>query len=150
MYNVLPGMYAILLAALLLLGSCGGSTTANSESHYVTDSYHQRAEGYDWVSVTLSNVNESSAQLRVRSRSDKKKATCTYAGTLKREDDGTYTTPIEGGVMVVHVEGETLHIGTKDPENAIRLMWYCSGGGTMEGSYAKITEPLDTSQFAAQ
>jgi len=135
------------LASLLLFSGCTNGQKA-AEGDYVQDSYHQRSEGYDWVAVTISNETEEGAHMQVRSRTDIKKATCSYDADLQRQADGVFTAAIEGpATMVVTIKDGTLNIATKNPENAIRLMWYCSGGGTLEGSYQKLDQPLDTSQI---
>jgi hypothetical protein len=43
----------------------------------VTAEYDQRAEGFDWVGITIKSEQASSITIQVRSRADKKKPTCT-------------------------------------------------------------------------
>ena len=140
----------LLLVALStgLLAPNAALSQTSVEGDYVTESYPERGNGLDWVAVTISSVTETSAHMQVRSRTDKKKATCTYDAELTRRGDGVFTANIEGpATMVVKIEDNVLYISTKNEDNSIRLMYYCSGGGTMEGAYLKLNEPLDTSQF---
>lgn len=82
--------------AILMIGCTPSSKTSDSTKSpkqgpkpellskyygsYADDSYSKRNEGYDWVGVTISALNDSSANIAVRSRTDIKKPTCTYDG----------------------------------------------------------------------
>ena len=90
------------LAVILILGSiiiiaCNQQTknTANKLSFdkylgdYVTDSYENRSEGYDWVAVTLDTLGINQYQVIVRSRSDRKKPTCRYSSEVVPLNDST-------------------------------------------------------------
>ena len=113
-----------LLAALTtgLMAPNMALSQTSAEGDYVTEAYAERANGLDWYAVTISKVTESTAHMQVRSRTDKKKATCTYDAQLTRRGNGVFTAEIEGpAVMVVKIEDELLHISTKNPDNSIRL-----------------------------
>jgi len=110
---------------------------------YVDASYAQRNEGYDWVGVSISETAGDQLLVRVRSRADRKKPTCTWDARIYPESDHLYFTTEEGSKIFFDFTGDTLSISA---ENENVLYFFCSGGATVAGKYVKIDEPLDPEQ----
>ncbi len=115
--------------------------------NYVDDGYSQREEGYDWVSVAVTNAGEDEIYIKVRSRADQKKPTCTFDARAQKVDDNTYSSIIDGKTILYTFEDDVLKIVPENPEFKDVLAFYCSGGGNVAGSYSKIEGKLDTNQI---
>lgn len=158
--NCMKQIFVILFLGLILL-SCGKrkesrekqeestlSSINNFAGDYVSDGYTRRDEGYDWVAFSIRIKSDSVAEINVRSRSDRKKPTCSLDGKAILQDALTLVAELEDGKhMLLEVEGDHLTVlpATKEDENM--LYYYCSGGATLAGTYTKISEPLDESQL---
>jgi hypothetical protein len=114
---------------------------------YVTDSYESRGEGYDWVAVHVSKVSENEISLKIRSRADRKKPTCTFDTNAYRVNDSVYTAFVEGKPMLVTFSTHSVWIAAENSEDESVLSYFCSGGATLAGKYHKIFDPIDTSQI---
>ena len=121
--------------------------TADITGNYVSDSYDKRSEGYDWVAVTISKINENEIFLSVRSRADNKKPTCTFDSKAYKIDDSTYYTSAEGKRVIIRFTSKAVEIAAEKPEDETALYFFCSGGATVAGTYKKIGEPLDSAQI---
>jgi len=115
--------------------------------NYVDDNYAKRDSGYDWVAVMVKPVTDSTFQLSVRSRIDIKKPTCTFDATGTRLHTDTLLTTFEGKGILFVFGDSTLNITTVREEDKGVLNYFCSGGGSLEGTYHKLKEPLDKSQL---
>ncbi|MGL4779810.1 MAG: hypothetical protein ACRCXN_03135 [Bacteroidales bacterium] len=147
-------------AALMLYGivSCNSGTKKALETEpemfdiskvmgsYASPEYAQRGEGYDWVGVILSQVNDSTAKVLVRSRSDIKKPTCTFEGEATILGPDTLVSSYEGNNIILVFRNDSLWIDAQDPQNANFLYYFCSGGASLGGVYTKIDGALDTLQ----
>lgn len=114
---------------------------------FVSDGYEKRGEGFDWVGVVISKWSDSTAFIRVRSRTDKKKATCTYTSFAKLKDPGTLTGMYEGSGIIFRIDKDSLKVLSDNPADDSRPAYFCSGGGSLAGSYARITSGLDKTQM---
>ncbi len=114
---------------------------------YVTDGYDKRSEGYDWVAVMISKWNDSTALIKVRSRTDKKKATCTFDGKASQKDSNTLAVNYDGRGILFRVTGNDLNVSGEYPDDESKLSFFCSGGASLSGKYAKLSTPIDKSQF---
>lgn len=147
----------------ILLGSCHQSsntsdstksTTKESKSEllskyygsYADDSFSKRNEGYDWVGVTISSLNDSSATIAVRSRTDIKKPTCTYDGIGIFQGSDSLISTFDGKNIVFAFTDSTVTISTQNPGDNNLLYYFCSGGATMAGTYHRIQGTLPTSK----
>ncbi|WP_194852368.1 hypothetical protein [Nonlabens antarcticus] len=119
----------------------------NYSGNYVSDSYDQRAEGYDWVAVSTEEMAEDQMKVSVRSRTDKKSATCTFDAIAEKKDENTYQTTIDNKTVLFKFQDEMISISTEKIDDRMVLMFYCSGGGTVAGDYKKINDQLDQSQI---
>lgn len=150
------------LIILVFLMSCGNSTinnrnkeesqagnkaTNNITGNYVSDSYNQRNEGYDWISVSIKRNSADEIFLSVRSRADKMKPTCTFDTKAYKTNDSTYSAVSDGKNILFRFTSDSLEIETENPEDEAVLYFYCSGGATIAGTYAKIEGPLDSTQI---
>lgn len=145
---------------LLTLSSCNQPTsktqapatateTAPSltiDGNYVTADYDKRAKGFDWVGVTIKSEQDSSITIQVRSRADNKKPTCTLDKNASKLKEGVYQASLQGKNVLFTFKGTSLTIATEKPEDAGVLNYYCSGGGTLVGTFSRISEALDATQ----
>ncbi|GLU43745.1 hypothetical protein [Allomuricauda sp. NBRC 101325] len=153
--------YIILcLTAFILMVSCKTDSKKEVEpeaepitasaaitGNYVSDGYAQKDEGYDWVAVTVNELENDQLEIKVRSRADKKRPTCTLDVEVYKETDGLYYTQIEGKKVLFRFADNSLSIVTDDEADSSALYFYCSGGATVEGTYAKIDGDLDQDQI---
>jgi hypothetical protein len=116
---------------------------------YVSGGYDKRSEGNDWVAVIISKWNDSTALIKVRSRTDKKKATCTFDARASQKDSNTLAVNSDGRGILFRVAGNNLTISGEYPDDESQLSFFCSGGASLSGTYAKLGAPLDKSQFAS-
>ena len=147
-----------LFAALVFFGCNSKPQVAQTEmkeqtnafspiGNYVSESYERRSEGYDWVGVSVTQINDSALKISVRSRADKKKPTCTFDATAAKINDTTYSAPAEGKTVLFVFRDSSLVISTRLKEDEGILYYYCSGGGSLADTYQKIYEPLDEKQI---
>ncbi|MFB9120040.1 hypothetical protein ACFFUE_02430 [Bergeyella porcorum] len=115
--------------------------------NYVSDSYANRKQGYDWVSVSIFDAGNDYLKISVRSRADLKKPTCTFDGVAKKINDNTYEYQKDNQSMLFTFSKENLAISPKNETDKNFLRFYCSGGGSLENTYKKIKEELDNSQI---
>ena len=119
----------------------------NIEGSYVSDGYDTRDQGYDWVAVTITEISPELAYIRVQSRSDKKKPTCTFEGKGMLRDNSILEVDFEGKKIILSFKDNSASFSTKDEADLDFLMYFCSGGGSLAGTYTKISEPLDDTQL---
>ncbi len=120
----------------------------NIEGSYVSEGYDTRDQGYDWVAVTITEINPELAYIRVQSRSDKKKPTCTFEGKGILQDNSILEVDFEGKKILLSFKDKSVSFSTKDKADLDFLMYFCSGGGSLAGTYTKINESLDDSQLS--
>jgi hypothetical protein len=114
---------------------------------YATSDYLKRNEGYDWVGVSVTLTNDSTAIISVRSRADKKKPTCTFDAIATRINETTYVALAEGKPVLFIFSDSAVTISAKLKEDEGILHYYCSGGGSLADTYQKIYESLDEKQI---
>ncbi|SMO79085.1 hypothetical protein [Solitalea koreensis] len=114
--------------------------------NYVSDGYEKRNEGYDWVAVSVSDLGNEMIKIKVRSRVDKKKPTCTFDAIAQKQDDKTYKSVSNGKGVLFKIENNMLSIASEFPEDDGILFFYCSGGASLGGNYKKINEAIDSTQ----
>lgn len=119
----------------------------NITGDYVTEDYFMRSEGYDWVAISIQKISDLEAKIRIRSRIDKKKATCTFDGIGILTGKDTLTVQYENKDIVFYLLNDSLGIKTEKDEDSSLLYYFCSGGATLEGKYIKLNEPLDKTQL---
>ena len=147
----------LIILVLFLVISCKNKTekdttqqatkALNVSGNYVSEDYSKRSEGYDWVSVSVSQAENNQLNISVRSRADKKKPTCTYDAVANKVDDSTYHAQINGKIIVFEFTNSDITITTGKQEDEGLLNFCCSGGSSIRGTYLKINESLDQSQI---
>jgi len=118
----------------------------NVSGNYVSEDYSKRSEGYDWVSVKVTEVDNNHLNISIRSRADKKEPTCTFDAVAKKMEDSAYQTQINGKTILFEFINGKISITTKEEDEGL-LYFYCSGGASIGGTYLKINEALDQSQI---
>lgn len=113
--------------------------------NYVTSDYAKRTQGYDWVGVMISAVNNENITIKVRSRSDIKQPTCLFDGTAKLigQDNAhgvIFKTVANDSVTFLQFQNAKLTI---DSEDKYALNYFCSGGATLAGDYQKLVGNLE-------
>lgn len=107
---------------------------------YATSDYEKRSEGYDFVAVTITQLNDSMATVAVRSRSDKKKPTCRFDATGKLIGNDSILVRQDGELIYFTLKSDTLQVTSANPNG---LYYYCSGGASLNQDYIKLSVPLD-------
>ncbi|MDE0534997.1 MULTISPECIES: PliI family lysozyme inhibitor of I-type lysozyme [unclassified Tenacibaculum] len=123
------------------------TTTLSVTGNYVSSEYEKRDEGYDWVSVAVKAAKDEQLKIAVRSRADKKKPTCTFEALAKKVNDSTFTATAEGKTILFSFKDNQISITTQNESDSNILNFYCSGGGSLAGSYQKIEGDLDQTQI---
>ncbi len=122
-------------------------TSSYHVGNYVSADYEKRNEGYDWISVVVSDAGNDNISIKVRSRADKKKPTCTFDAIGNKIDTNTYKTIIDGsGILFQFKENEIIIKPEKDEDQKV-LYFYCSGGASLGETYTKISQDLDQNQI---
>ncbi|EID73882.1 hypothetical protein [Imtechella halotolerans] len=115
--------------------------------NYVSEGYHKKEEGYDWVAITITEVANESISVRIRSRADKKKPTCLFDTIAYKLDQQRYRTTVNGKNVIFQFTDKTITIESESKEDEGVLYFYCSAGASIAGTYTKIEEELDENQI---
>jgi hypothetical protein len=115
--------------------------------NYVSNDYLTRHEGNDWVVVMVTQPSDSTLRISVRSRSDKKKPTCTFDANAVAVSRNQYQSVVEGKTIVYTFGGDSILISTANEADKNILQFFCSGGGSLGGTYKKMNEALDKSKL---
>ena len=121
----------------------------NVSGNYVTDDYSKRDEGYDWVSVAVTEADNNQLKISVRSRADKKTPTCTFDAKAFKTSENTYESVYDGKTIRYQFSENALTIAPENQEDENMLYFFCSGGATLAGTYQKIKGDLDAQQIDA-
>ncbi len=121
--------------------------TEDIEGDYVSEGYKKREEGYDWVAVTIKAIGTREAYIRIRSRADRKKPTCTFEGIGIMDEKGIVKVNFDGKNILFIGQEDKISITTENEAQEDFLMYFCSGGGSLSGTYTKLAEPLDEEQL---
>ncbi len=128
----------ILIITFLSFISCSKSVKSEISGSYVSDSYFQKDKGYDWVKVDIESSEKNGIVVAIRSRTDKKKPTCTFDGTLEYLKEDQFICKTEQGNMIFQVSDSTLIIQEENRDKIAVLYYSCSGGASLKGLYTKI------------
>lgn len=146
----LLALLAVLLVVLLTAG-CAGVSMAKEQSYkqgqnspagyvaYTDEGYFKRDEGYDFIAILVYGGGQN-LKIKVRSRSDKKRPTCTFDAEARLVKDDFYMAKVDGIIDVFFkFKKDILEIvGAKN-----ELRYFCSGGGSLAGKYQRLDEKLD-------
>lgn len=112
--------------------------------NYVSADYASRSNGYDWIAVMVTQQGSRDINIKIRSRADTKKPTCTLDAVASRQQQGSYRAALPQGNILFTFSGNQLVIAPEKPEDEAAVYFYCSGGGSVQGSYEKLNEEIDT------
>ncbi len=141
-----PIFIALLLIALLIcfLNQFGKIPVTKSPfaGSFSSDFYDNREKGYDWVLFNIKERADDNFDIQVRSRTDNKKATCTYDGIGQAKGSKKLLAPLDDKVnMLITLENDGIDVWMDGHfEDRFLLMRYCSGGGSLAGKYHRIIE----------
>ena len=143
------------LIILLQFATCITKQTPNigatfNESiygEYVTESYFKRDEGYDWIGISIGKKDDSTATIYMRSRADIKKATCTLDANAEILDHKTLKTTFEKKVIILSFSESEMEVSTLEEKDGGVLSFFCSGGGSIKGTYKKLVGSMDVTQL---
>ncbi|NMM47331.1 hypothetical protein [Marinigracilibium pacificum] len=114
---------------------------------YVSDGYAKKDQGFDWISVTLTPLNNKQVKVSIRSRADQKKPSCTFDGSAILTEKNTLKLYDDGMNVSITIKEDSLIIKPENQTSENRLYFYCSGGATLAGNYLKINESPDPDQI---
>ncbi|WP_215225636.1 hypothetical protein [Echinicola shivajiensis] len=117
------------------------------KGNYVDDGYSKRGDGHDWVAVQITPLDKFYMRVSIRSRSDKKKPSCTYDTNALIVDENTLKTYENGKTVLFRIQDDSLVISTENKEDEGALYFFCSGGASIAGTYSKLDDELDKSQM---
>ncbi|MGB6129321.1 MAG: hypothetical protein WBG30_11275 [Psychrilyobacter sp.] len=103
---------------------------------YVSEGYFRRSDGYDWVSVLITKKDENNVYISVKSRSDKKKSTCTFDGEGVMVGNNTLKSIFNEKNILFDLKNDVIKIYMEKDSGL--LYFFCSGGASLEGSYKKL------------
>ncbi|RZK37923.1 MAG: hypothetical protein EOO90_23900 [Pedobacter sp.] len=112
--------------------------------NYVTSDYAERDKGYDWVAVSIDTLGSEKIRVKVRSRSDLKKPTCTVDVDAVKVAEGIFKAELLNGHALLVFNGANLTIKPASEKDEAALYYYCSGGASFAGKYVKTDAQLDT------
>ena len=152
----------ILVSTLMACGSGPSSESKSTDSisieqkatvkaldptgNYVSSDYEQRSKGYDWVAVNIESIGQNKIRIRIRSRADLKKPSCTLDAEAVEVGAGVFEAQLSNGVALFEFKDGQLTISPKTEKDAGALYFYCSGGASIAGNYHQTTDKLDTVQ----
>lgn len=159
--NILKGI-VLSGCTLVVLNSCTQQSSKNDkpaviekstatrlkvDGQYVSQDYENRNKGYDWVGVIVKNIDKGKVSIKIRSRGDKKKPTCTMDAVATQVKEGVYKAVLEGKNVVFTFNEASVTISAENHHDEGVLNFYCSGGASIAGVYTKIITPLDSTQM---
>ena len=125
--------------AFIALAACRHTpppTAGNTpDGRYVSAGYAQRAQGYDWVMVTVSSQAGNRIAIDINARSDIKKPTCRFSGEAVKTAENRYEINSNGSKLMFVFKPNSLSIDSADP---VMLHYYCSGGASLADVYHKL------------
>lgn len=117
---------------------------------YVSEGYPLRHQGYDWVGISIDPLSDSRAHIAIRSRIDQKRATCTFDSDGSVSDRGILVVPFEETCFFLSLSGDSLTISGEDERSKNLMYYFCSGGASLEGTYARLNEPIEEEQLSGE
>ena len=114
---------------------------------YVTSGYFQREDGYDWTVVRILPGDQNKLIGEVSSRSDLKRPSCSAAFELQLNDSSNLEAMLMNQKVFFLIIGDSLEIQVETEEGENALHFFCNGGASLAGTYTKLEEDLDSSQY---
>ncbi len=107
---------------------------------YVSDGYNKRKQGYDWVAVETTKQANNTLKVQIRSRADKKKPTCTFDGVAYPINANLYQLKQGDITLNLTLNAKSIDIKPAQDSDRNQAMYYCSGGGSLIGSYKQVAK----------
>ena len=131
---------ALLLGTLATLAACqhtppSAAADTALDGRYASEGYAQRAQGYDWVMVTVRGQAGNKLAIDINSRSDIKKPTCRFSGEAVKTAENRYEIGDKGSKLIFVFSPNSLSIDSADP---VALHYPCSGGASLADVYHKL------------
>lgn len=106
---------------------------------YASEGYDKKEAGYDWIVVKVTAGSEANTlAIDISARDDIKKPTCGLATTANAVANGQYLAKDDGTAILFAFDNDTLSVSAGEGSDAHDLMYYCSGGGSISGTYLKL------------
>lgn len=102
---------------------------------FVSEGYATREAGSDWVKVNLKSTSPDQVTIVVSSREDIKKPTCSLETVATKIADNTYQAVLQNSQVNFSISEGQLTIDTVNESDRGVLSFYCSGGGSLQGTY---------------
>ena len=130
---------ALALSAAAALAACQHTPPASAaetlSGRYVSEGYAQRAQGYDWVMVTVAEKSANTLNIDISARSDIKKPSGSFSGEAVKAAPNRYEVNDDGAILVFSFSGNRLNISS---DSQVALHYHCSGGGSLADTYQKL------------
>lgn len=99
------------------------------------------------MSIAITEADNDQVKIKIRSRADIKKPTCSLDAIAQKLDDNTYQTSIDGKSVLFRFTDKEISITTENEEDEGLLYFYCAGGASLKGTYLRLNNKLDQSQI---
>lgn len=110
---------------------------------FASDGYEHRSKGFDYLSVQISPINDTLAQVSVRSRADNKKPTCSFdSQAVFLASTGELEAEFEGKSIHFDLDEDTLSISAPDDDDHMILYFLAPGGSALMGNYYRVKNGL--------
>lgn len=150
MPNITQSLFLSLCTGLMLIapvmgeeGLPPGELIASFVGEYVSYGYSQRSDGYDFVTISIEPASEVSAYIRVRSRADRRRPTCSYDGMAWVGENGVLEAQSLESKFLLSLTDGFLTIEPSVEGNEVGLAYCCSGGATLADRYERVSGGLD-------
>ena len=111
----------LLLSATVALTACQQHETQSSANRTLM--------------VTVAEDSANSLSVKVTSREDIKKPTCSFSGEAVKTAENRYEVKDDGSVLVFSFTPDSVSISSTDP---VALHYHCSGGASLADTYKKL------------
>ena len=105
---------------------------------FASEGYATKEEGSDWVKINLKSTAPDQVSILVTSREDIKKPTCSLETVATKLDEHTYQAILQEAQVNFSIQDGKLTIDTVKKSDRSVLSYYCSGGGSLQGSYTSV------------
>ncbi|MDM1406222.1 hypothetical protein [Myroides sp. DF42-4-2] len=105
---------------------------------FASEGYATREAGSDWVKVNLKSTSPDQVTIVVSSREDIKKPTCSLETVATKVADNTYQAVLQNSQVNFSLGEGQLTIDTVNESDRGVLSFYCSGGGSLQGTYTTV------------
>ncbi|WP_223609520.1 hypothetical protein [Chryseobacterium sp. OSA05B] len=115
------------------------TTKIKVDGSYLTPDYQKEVK-VNWVGIIIQNIDDHKISVKIRSRADKKKTTCTLYIQATKSRKGIYQATLEGKNVVFTFHQSSVTVSTEYPKDKYALRFYCSGRATIADTYTTIID----------